>query len=29
MALQKVKDSMRTTVALDATKLAGNIDATN
>jgi hypothetical protein len=28
MALQKVKDSMRTTVALDATKLAGNIDAT-
>ena len=28
MALQKVKDSMRTTTALDATKLSGNIDAT-
>jgi hypothetical protein len=28
MAIQKVKDSMRTTTALDATKLSGNIDAT-
>ena len=27
MALQKVKDSMRTTTALDATKLAGNLPA--